>query len=400
MEKHKQKIGMIPFFIPHMGCPQLCIFCNQPRISGQSEPIQVDHVYSTILDYTKDIGHEKYWEVAFYGGSFTALPKEVQRRFLEPAHRALQEGIIDGIRCSTRPDAIDDDTLDFLEFYGITTIELGVQSMNEEILQDSKRGHTSLDVEKASACIKKRSIRLGLQLLLGLPGETWQTVIETMVKVRCIQPHFVRIYPTLVVEHTELSERFLNGMYRPLDMELAISYSAAMKTYFESHHIDVIRTGLQATEEFDRGVGILGGPYAPAFGEMVVNYQYRQRIDEILEDYYGGWHEPIRTVEVRYARSHTSKIRGVKNSNVVYYEDRLTRKDDMLYGAHIIWCEYPKDESTLDIIKSRFKSDRVKQGFESDRAKNEFKSDRIKNRLEPHRVGSLIINGKAEYILR
>lgn len=349
--RNTKKIGMIPFFIPHMGCPQMCIFCNQPNISGQEKPVDTSSIYDTIVDYIGLNRLNKYWEVAFYGGSFTAISRDWQKKFLEPASRAYKEGLIDSIRCSTRPDAIDENVLDFLWNHGVRTIELGVQSMCDSILEEAKRGHTAQDVQEASRLIKKHGFTLGIQLLPGLPGETMSTLLSTMVSVKTIKPHFVRIYPVLVIEQTELGERFLQGLYEPLSVEQAIRYCSMMKTYFEKYEIDVIRTGLQATEEFDEGIGILGGPYAPAFGEMVVNHQYQQKIDRILWNHVEEFAEPIESVSIEYKRPLTSKVRGLKNKNVLYYLNRSNDQSDFLYHSLFSWHESTNQSLPVEYIQ-------------------------------------------------
>ena len=279
--------GMIPFFIPHVGCPYVCTFCNQSRITGQSgiSHLTPEYIQQTIKDYVGTKRCEKFWEVAFYGGSFTAIPKDLQHKLLMPAYEMLQRGIIDGIRCSTRPDAVGDEAITLLQSYGVKTVELGVQSMNDGILVDAKRGHTAQEVVEAVARLKQRDMTVGVQLLPGLKGETWQTIIETAIAVVALQPDFIRIYPVLVIENTELADQYRAGEYEPLSTELAIQYCAFLKNWFEQHGIEVIRTGLQSTEELDSGNSLVAGPYEPAMGELVVNEQYKQRIERCIDEY-------------------------------------------------------------------------------------------------------------------
>ena len=279
--------GMIPFFIPHVGCPYVCTFCNQSRITGQSgiSHLTPDYIQQTIKDYVGTKRCEKFWEVAFYGGSFTAIPKDLQHKLLMPAYEMLQQGLIDGIRCSTRPDAVGDEAITLLQSYGVKTVELGVQSMNDGILVDAKRGHTAQEVVEAVARLKHRDMTVGVQLLPGLKGETWQTIIETAIAVAALRPDFVRIYPVLVIENTELAEQYRAGEYKPLSTELAIQYCSFLKDWFEQHGIEVIRTGLQSTEELDSRNSLVAGPYEPAMGELVVNEQYKQRIERCIDEH-------------------------------------------------------------------------------------------------------------------
>jgi len=257
------KYGMIPFFIPHVGCPHICTFCNQSRITEISSIGYLTPAYitSTIKDYVGASRDDKYWEVCFYGGSFTAIDPELQQQLLAPAYEALQDGLIDGIRCSTRPDAVSDAQLELLRSFDMKTIELGVQSMDDTVLSSAKRGHTSDDVKMAVKQLRKFGFTVGLQLLPGLLGDTWETIIKTAIEIVALQPDFVRIYPVLVIEHTELADQYKSRVYEPLSLDLALQYCSFLKSWFESHQITVIRTGLQSTEELDTGASLLAGPF-------------------------------------------------------------------------------------------------------------------------------------------
>ena len=314
---------MIPFFIPHVGCPHVCTFCNQSRIT---ETVGIGHltpeyIASTIKDYVGDSKNDKFWEVCFYGGSFSAIDQKLQKQLLKPAYEALQSGLIDSIRCSTRPDAVSDEQLELLCSLGMKTIELGVQSMDDTVLSLAKRGHTSDDVKLAVKQLRKFGFTVGLQLLPGLLGDSWETIIQTAVEITALQPDFVRIYPVLVIDPTELAEQYKSGIYEPLSLELALQYCAFLKTWFESHHITVIRTGLQSTEELDTGTSLLAGPYEPAMGELVSNEQWRQRIEYCMNEHTEYFEETIKAVVVKYPRSLTSKVRGLKKRNVEYFKN-------------------------------------------------------------------------------
>ena len=314
---------MIPFFIPHVGCPHVCTFCNQSRIT---ETVGIGHltpeyIASTIKDYVGDSKNDKFWEVCFYGGSFSAIDQKLQKQLLKPAYEALQSGLIDSIRCSTRPDAVSDRQLELLCSLDMKTIELGVQSMDDTVLSLAKRGHTSDDVKVAVKQLRKFEFTVGLQLLPGLLGDSWETIIQTAVEITALQPDFVRIYPVLVIDHTELAEQYKSGIYEPLSLELALQYCAFLKTWFESHHITVIRTGLQSTEELDTGHSLLAGPYEPAMGELVSNEQWRQRIEYCMNEHTEYFEETIKAVVVKYPRSLTSKVRGLKKRNVEYFKN-------------------------------------------------------------------------------
>ena len=385
--------GMIPFFIPHVGCPYVCTFCNQSRITGQSgiSHLTPEYIQQTIKDYVGTKRNEKFWEVAFYGGSFTAITKDLQHKLLMSAYEILQQGLIDGIRCSTRPDAVGDEAITLLQFYGVKTVELGVQSMNDGILVDAKRGHTAQEVVEAVTRLKHRDMTVGVQLLPGLKGETWQTIIETAIAVVALRPDFVRIYPVLVIENTELADQYRAGEYKPLSTELAIQYCSFLKDWFEQHGIEVIRTGLQSTEELDSRNSLVAGPYEPAMGELVVNEQYKQRIERCIDEHasqytyalsndcfnltdYATYENlgfsgvsaynadnsgyidntnndrtnyirtngiPVKhNIVISYPRRLTSKVRGLNNRNVLYFAE--------LYPQYSIsWCE----ESTRNTVR-------------------------------------------------
>lgn len=330
--------GMIPFFIPHVGCPYVCTFCNQSRITGQSgiSHLTPDYIKETILEYVGSKRNDKFWEVAFYGGSFTAIHKDLQHQLLAPVSEMLKGGIIDGIRCSTRPDAVDDEAITLLQSYGVKTVELGVQSMNDGILVDAKRGHTAQEVVEAVARLKHRGMTVGVQLLPGLKGETWESILETAIAVVNLKPDFVRIYPVLVIENTELADQYRAGEYEPLSTEQAITYCAFLKAWFEQHNIEVIRTGLQSTEELDSGNSLVAGPYEPAMGELVVNEQYKQCIERCINEHMEYFNDKelsqlnargqlhtftALTISIFYPRSLTSKVRGLKNRNILYFQE-------------------------------------------------------------------------------
>lgn len=316
------KYGMIPFFIPHVGCPHVCTFCNQSRITEVSGIgyLTPEYITSTIQDYVRESKSEKYWEVCFYGGSFSAINQDLQRQLLVPAYEALKAGRIDGIRCSTRPDAVSDRQLELLRSYGMKTIELGVQSMDDTVLSLAKRGHTSNDVKLAVKQLRKFGFTVGLQLLPGLLGDSWDTIIKTAIEISQLKPDFVRIYPVLVIENTELAEQYKVGIYEPLSLERALQYCSFLKTWFESHQIVVIRTGLQSTEELDAGHSLLAGPYEPAMGELVTNEQWRQRIEHCLDEHTKYFNNPVRAITISYPRNLTSKVRGLKKRNLTYFE--------------------------------------------------------------------------------
>ena len=258
--------NIIPVFVPHLGCPNNCVFCNQHRISGESSPATAETVKKTLMEGILKIPENSNIELAFYGGSFTAIPVEEQNELLDAALPFLHDGSIKSLRLSTRPDAIDDETLERLITYGVKTIELGAQSMCDEVLQLSGRGHTTLQTEASARLIKAHGLMLILQMMTGLPGDTKERTIETAKKIIALEPDGVRIYPTVIVEDTPLCDMWSAGTYKEHTVEEAVDWCAAILPMFEEAGIPVIRLGLNPSEELSGGAA-RGGAYHPAFGE-------------------------------------------------------------------------------------------------------------------------------------
>lgn len=277
MKKHAN----ISIFVPHAGCPNQCSFCNQRHISGQQTPPTPQDAADLCQQALKQGKDFSTTEIAFFGGSFTAIDRQEMLALLRVVQPYIGEGKCKGIRISTRPDAIDEEVLEILRQYHVTAIELGVQSMNDEILAMNRRGHTAADVEKAVALIRKDPFELGLQFMPGLYGDTIQTMTETAEKIAALQPDTVRIYPTLVLEHTELADLWKVGAYSPLTIEKAAALCADFISLFEKKNIRVIRVGLHASETMESQ--LLAGPYHPAFRELCESEIYYKNACSVLE---------------------------------------------------------------------------------------------------------------------
>lgn len=308
---------IIPVFIPHYGCSHQCVFCNQNKITGVITPATPDQVIAIIREHMSRIDRARHIEVAFYGGSFTALPVDVQSSLLAPAAEALRQGSIHAIRLSTRPDCLDDNIVDNLIAHGVSTVELGVQSLDNNVLGLAARGHVSEHVELAVNLLKNAQLKCGIQLMPGLPGENWSSLIKTANGVVKLMPDFVRIYPTLVIANTPLAELYKRGQYEPLSLAEAIQRSVFLKNIFSYNNINVIRVGLQATTELDDNEVVLAGPYHPAFGEMVESYRFRKMIEDVLEAI-----NPSGQILLHYYERDHSKVRGISNSNLHYIYER------------------------------------------------------------------------------
>lgn len=302
------KTSIIPIFIPHIGCPHRCVFCNQWQITGHHGLPSAEAIAKLISAYTASGGTNRHWEVAFYGGSFTAIPMALQTDLLRPAYEALQRGVIQRIRCSTRPDCITEDILKNLKDYGLTCVELGVQSMDDRVLQRSQRGHTAGDVVTATALLRQYDFTVGHQLMPGLPGEDWDSLRQTTEAICNLAPHMARVYPVAVLKGTELAAMYQSGQYRPLTIDEGVRRAAYMKQRFLEQGIPCIRTGLQATEDLDDASQVIAGAYTPAMGELVDTYRYGKRLLAFLKTLGEG--EPA---EIRYHRRDTSRVRGYRN---------------------------------------------------------------------------------------
>ncbi len=260
--------SIIPVFVPHLGCPNDCVFCNQRRISGAQEPAGVENVKNAIESAAALPRNGAKRQLAFYGGSFTAIPSCQQEALLGAAKEYLDRGEIDAIRLSTRPDAIDGAVLARLKRYGVETIELGAQSLCDEILLLSGRGHTAEDVVSASKQIKAAGFRLILQMMTGLPGDSVGRTVDTAKKIIALHPDGVRIYPTVIVRDTALYDLWQAGEYKEHTVADAVEYCAAIVPLFEAAGIPIIRLGLNPTDELSGGAAA-GGAYHPALGELV-----------------------------------------------------------------------------------------------------------------------------------
>lgn len=260
---------VIPVFVPHLGCPNDCVFCNQRRISGSLSPATARDVQAAIekaAAVAPPQGGGR--QLAFYGGSFTAIPAAQQEELLGAAQPYLEAGAIDSLRLSTRPDAIDGEVLARLRRYGVETVELGAQSMSDRVLELSGRGHTARDVAEASGMVKAAGFKLILQMMTGLPGSDEESDVETARRIAALRPDGVRVYPTVIVRDTALYDLWRAGKYREHSVEDAVRACARILPVFEAAGIPVIRLGLNPTEELSGG-DAAGGAYHPALGELV-----------------------------------------------------------------------------------------------------------------------------------
>jgi len=271
-----------PVFLPHAGCPFQCIYCNQRKVvsSDHRETGVLEIVEADLIAYAEQIGKTgKSGEIAFFGGTFSALPPALIESILAAASVHVERGIFTGIRFSTRPDCLGGEVMDLLSRFPVRTVELGVQSLSEPVLQRSLRGYCVTTVYEAAKRVRKAGWGLGIQLMAGLPGDTRGTFIESIDRAMEIGPDFLRIYPTLVLEGTALADSYRKRSYTPLSLDEAITWVAAAYTSALRAGIPIIRMGLHADRSLEAPGAVLAGPYHPAFGHMVKSRWWRDRMD-------------------------------------------------------------------------------------------------------------------------
>ncbi len=305
-EKHSN----ISIFVPHIGCPNKCSFCNQRYITGVSKAPNAQDVIKAVEIAKKSKNYNpKTTEIAFFGGSFTAINRNYMLELLETAFAFVKNGTVSGIRISTRPDAIDREILSVLKTQGVTAIELGAQSLDDRVLRLNNRGHKVADVYNASALIKEYGFQLGLQIMTGLYAETENSVIKTAEKVIEIRPDTVRIYPTIVLKDTDLAALYLNKKYKPQALNEAVSLAARLYSDFTSAGIKVIRLGLHSIEDN----AYIGGPWHPAFSELCQSEIMLKKALKQLDEK-GSY-----TIYV--SERDLSKMIGQRRSNIIYLEN-------------------------------------------------------------------------------
>ena len=311
-------MSILPIFIPHAGCPHQCVFCNQKKISGQHS--------AALASAREQITRWRSWlrpslahEAAFYGGSFTGLPLDLQRELLQLTDALLAECFIGSVRLSTRPDYIDEERLELLKKYHVELVELGVQSLDDKVLQAAERGHTAAAVTAAMALLKQHGFKTGLQLMVGMPQQSFASVKETARQAIALHPDIARIYPLLVIKDTPLAQTYAQGLFVPLSLDEAVTQAAWLYKELTQAGIKVIRIGLQADEELCAEGNILAGPFHPAMGELVKSRVLRDELTpRLLEQA-----KITQTLTLHCPARLESKLRGQKNCNLQYWQQLL-----------------------------------------------------------------------------
>ena len=310
-------MAILPIFIPHAGCPHQCVFCNQKTISGQKNAAE-SGAREQIARWLQWLRPSLENEAAFYGGSFTALDSDLQERLLLLTDELIERGIIGSVRLSTRPDYIDDKKLELLRKHNVRLVELGVQSLDDRVLEAAGRGHTAADVVQAMKRLRAYDFKTGLQLMVGMPLQSFSSLQDTVAQVIKLQPDIARIYPLLVIKGTPLAESWAKGEFQPLSLEEAVRQSAWVYDELMTNGIKVIRVGLQPDDELCASGNILAGPFHPSMGELVQSFLLRERLTDKLLAVKGA-----KRIVISCPAKMESKLRGMKNSNIEYWQQLL-----------------------------------------------------------------------------
>jgi histone acetyltransferase (RNA polymerase elongator complex component) len=320
---------IIPVFLPNLGCRERCVFCNQKTVAPEvPSPAEVrESIRSCLSRFPSDRRRER--QIAFYGGSFTAIPKEDQRAYLKEGHSFLSSGWIDSIRVSTRPDALEEEVLSLLKKYGVKTVELGAQSMIDEVLLLSRRGHSSEDTVSAVSRLKHWGFEVGLHVMMGLPGDSFDSFFETLDQVIRLNPDFLRIHPTLVLKEAPIEALWADGKYSPLTLEEAIRWLKRGLLKLEKVPIPVARIGLQLTKDLEHC--ILAGPCHPALRQLVDSEIYFDMAVSLL-----GTHQNERESCFICHPGEISSVRGQRNTNIQRLKDHFEVKSILVNGRQDI----------------------------------------------------------------
>ena len=311
-------MAIIPIFIPHAGCPHQCVFCNQKTISGQ-KTAAVEGAKEQINKWLEWVKPSTENEAAFYGGSFTGLDLALQKELLALTDELLERKVIGSVRLSTRPDYIDEERLELLRAHGVKLVELGVQSLDDSVLKKAERGHTAEQVTEAVALLKSYGFKVGVQLMVGMPGQDFASVKATVEQVLALRPDIARIYPLLVIKGTPLAKSYEAGEFVPLTLEEAVRQAAYVYQHLSEAGVKIIRVGLQPDDELCAEGNIIAGPFHPSMGELVQSHLLREQLTpKILEAA-----ERSGEVVIYCPANMESKLRGLKNYNINYW-NKLT----------------------------------------------------------------------------
>ncbi|WP_459128984.1 elongator complex protein 3 [Guggenheimella bovis] len=304
----------IPIFIPHLGCPYRCVYCNQNVITNTSAAPTEAEVRETIETNLKTLKNRENVEIAFFGGSFTCIPWEMQEMYLNTAKEYVDRYGLKGIRFSTRPDAVNSDILSPLKSYPISAIELGIQSFDTRVLQASGRGHGVIEIMRGVNAVKRFGVPVGLQMMIGLPEDNYDRAVYTAEKIVSMSPQFVRIYPTLVLKDTPLYELYKRGEYIPWELDEMVEVTGRVARIFMNASIPIIRMGLYSNDP-RFGENIVAGPNHPAFRELVYSKLFQNRIESVLN-------QNRNILHIICSPQDVSLIIGQHRQNEIYFKER------------------------------------------------------------------------------
>ncbi len=332
----------MPIFLPFQGCKGRCVFCDQRAItSTEGKGVSSQAIVGRLSDaFSKARRHEgKKVIVAFYGGTFTNNPLPVIREILDATSSFRDKGLFSSIRVSTRPDSLEKEKLLLMKEYGVDTVELGVQSMNDNVLTQAGRGHTAEDTRDAFHMLKSLGFQIGAQLMVGLPGDSPSGFMDSVEEVIALRPAMVRLYPTVVIEGTALAGLYADGSYRPLGLDEAVKLCAEALARFEEEEIEVIRIGLAPSQELIDGKRMIDGPWHPCFGFLVRSYHYLQKTIKLLP----ALDEPGLAVRVRVPSKEIPLLRGFKNKGLFALKAAMAAKtvivasdDSLTHGKPVV----------------------------------------------------------------
>ena len=312
----KQKHVNIPIFLPELACKNKCVFCNQKQITTTQNIPSIQDIINKIELHLSTIDTNTKVQIAFFGGNFTGLPFKMQESYLQAAYRFIEQGKVESIRISTRPDYITENNLLLLKSFGVKDIELGAQSFDPEVLRLSKRNHSVEDIRTASCMIREHGFSLGLQMMIGLPGDTYVKAMHTAQSIIDCKANTSRIYPCLVIAHTELANMHKQNQYIPLDLQTAVAWSADIYSLLQKHEIQVLRVGLHPNADFESPEVCIAGPYHQSFKQLVCSEIWKQRFLKHISVQKGKLHIEVAPSEIAYAV-------GYKSSNKTYLRSKF-----------------------------------------------------------------------------
>ncbi|MBI4632814.1 MAG: radical SAM protein [Deltaproteobacteria bacterium] len=315
---------IIPLFVMYGGCPNRCVFCNVQKTAGNCRRnISVEALRKTVQAHLRTAKKSESVQIAFYGGSFTGMERKYQIELLGMARSFVRLGVVDGIRVSTRPDYLDEARIALLEEFGVNTVEIGAQSLVDDVLERSGRGHSADDVARAVTLLKRRGFQTGVQLMAGLPGDNAERFAFTVGETISLGPHTVRLHPTIVLPDTPLADAYIRGEYKPLPLAESIEICKWALRKFAMARISVIRIGLQTTAEMEAAGGVIAGPFHPAFRSLVEESLFLDMATALLSSGENGCREAAFFLSPR----DVSHLRGQKNKNLLLLKTRFGLRD-------------------------------------------------------------------------